>query len=70
VTENVANVYVKELDEHIAPYVLENTPPVLTVGYRCIDLGYSYVWPKDQTPYFIRLDGMIMILVIESFCII
>ena len=32
VTEDVANVYVKELDEHITPYILNNSPPVLTVG--------------------------------------
>ena len=33
-TDNVANIYVKELDENITPYVIENTLPVLTVGYR------------------------------------
>ena len=32
VTENVANVYVKELDENITPYILNNSPPVMTVG--------------------------------------
>ena len=31
---DVANIYVKELDENITPHVLDNTPPVLTVGYR------------------------------------
>ena len=34
VTENVANIHVKEVDEDITPYLLNNTPPVLTVGYR------------------------------------
>ena len=58
-TENVANVYVKELDEHITPYMLYNSPPVLTVGYRCMELGYTFIWPTGQNPYFIRPDGMI-----------
>ena len=30
-TDNVANIYVKELDEN----------PALTVGHRCTDLGYT-----------------------------
>ena len=32
-TEDVANVYVKELVEDITPYIINNTRPVLTVGY-------------------------------------
>ena len=43
VTEDVANVYAKELDEHITPYILNNLPPVLMVGYRCMELGYVHV---------------------------
>ena len=41
-TENVANIYVNELDEHITPYIVNNTPPVLTVGYRCMEMGYTF----------------------------
>ena len=64
-TENVANIYVKELDENITPYVLESTPPVPIVACRCIELGYTCIWPTSQSPYFIRPDGMIMHLSIE-----
>ena len=49
VTENVANVYVKDLDENITPNVLNNSQPVLTVGYRCMELGYTFYlayWSK------------------------
>jgi hypothetical protein len=53
-TDNVAHFYVKELDENITPHVIDNTPPVLTVGYRCMELGYTCIWPTNQSPYFIR----------------
>ena len=45
--DNIANIHVRELDEHITPYVIENTPPVLTVGYRCMELGYTFIWPTN-----------------------
>ena len=32
VTEGAANIYVHELDEKITPYIMENSPPALTVG--------------------------------------
>ena len=49
-TDNVANIHVRELDENITPYVLENTPPVLTAGYRCTEMGYTFIWPTSQEP--------------------
>ena len=65
-TDNVA-MHVRELDENITPYVLENTPPVLTVGYRCMELGYTFIRPTNQSPYAIRPDGMIIHLAIENY---
>ena len=66
VTEYVANVYADELDEHISPYIINNTPPVLTVGYRCMEMGYTFVWPTGQKPFFIRPDGMIVQVTVEN----
>ena len=66
VTEDVANVYVKELDERITPYILNNTPPALTVGYRCMEMGYTFIWPTGQKPFFIRPDNMIVHLTVEN----
>jgi len=59
---------VRELDENITPYVLAHTPPVLTVGYRCMELGYTFIWPTAQEPYFIRRpDGLINHLTVENY---
>ena len=67
VTEYVANIHVKELDEGITPCILKSTPPVLTVGYGCMEMGYTLIWPSGQSPFFIRPDGMIIHLVVEHY---
>ena len=51
-TEDVANIYVKELDENITLHIPDNTTPALTVGCRCLEMGYTCVWPAGQNPYF------------------
>ena len=67
VTEDVADVYVKELDENITLYIYNNIPPVLTVGYRCMEMGYTFIWPTGQKPFSIRLDGMIAHLAVGNY---
>ena len=41
-------------------HVLESTPPVLSVGKRCMDMGYSFVWLQGKNPYFMCPDGKIV----------
>eukprot|EP00971_Amphidinium_carterae_P133767 2649819-Amphidinium_carterae.1 len=48
---------VKRLGTSITPIVLDSTPDVLSVGRRCMTEGYSFVWPKGATPYFIDPRG-------------
>ena len=62
VTENVANVYVKELSENIAPYILYNTHPV---GYRCMELGYAL--PRDRSSFVLPpINGRFTLMVEKS----
>eukprot|EP00972_Heterocapsa_arctica_P081941 12076717-Heterocapsa_arctica.AAC.1 len=46
-----------ELSEKINPYVLKETPAVLSVGARTMNKGYTFVWPAFCNPYFITPDG-------------
>ena len=48
------------LSEQIAPYVLKDTPCVLSVGLRCRKYGYSFHWPTRQKPYMVTPDEMIV----------
>ena len=54
--DEVADVKVDALHQPFSPYILEETPAVLSVGVRCMEQGYSFVWPADGRPYFIRPD--------------
>lgn len=44
----------------IDPFLVESTPAVLSVGMRCIDDGYDFVWcmgSKKQDPFFTKPNG-------------
>ena len=36
--------YVNELKETVQPFVLDETPTVLSIGRRCMKMGYSFHW--------------------------
>ena len=52
-------VKVPELNSTVNPYLVQSSPPVLSVGIRCIDEGFDFVWrgSKGEKPYMIRPDG-------------
>ena len=36
-------------------YVLADTPDVISIGRRCVQLGYGFHWePSSKKPYFTR----------------
>ena len=48
------------LDEEVNPYVLDDTPAVLSVGLRCMQKGYSFIWPAGEKPYYVLPDGQVV----------
>ena len=62
-------VYVPELGSHIDPYLVKSTPPVLSVGMRCIDQGYDFIWKgsKNENPYFRKPDGTKIEMVVDDY---
>ena len=40
----VVTVNIVEIDEIVEPYVLPDTPSVLSIGRRCMREGYHFVW--------------------------
>ena len=49
-----------EFNEEIDAYVLDSTPAVISVGKRCMSMGYSFHWPSGKHPFFVCPDGMIV----------
>ena len=47
----------KAMGGQIAPYTLSDTPAVLSVGRRCVEEGYSFIWKASETPYLETLTG-------------
>ena len=44
-------------DEPVETHILESSPSVLSVGKRCMNHGYSFVWPDGREPYMINKEG-------------
>ena len=46
-------VFVPKLGKTIDPYLVKSLPPVISVGMRCVDDGYDFVWrgSKSEPPY-------------------
>ena len=47
----------KGLDKLIEAYVLDSTPSLLSLGKRCMELGYRFVWEPFTHPKFFDPDG-------------
>ena len=62
----VADVKLSALPETVQPYVLDQTPAVLSVGTRCADQGYSFVWPANGNPILVRPDEKVVQLRVEG----
>ena len=44
-------------DEPVEAHILESTPSVLSVGKRCMNQGYSFIWPDGRDPYMVNREG-------------
>ena len=48
---------IDELQQTTSAIVGGNTPDLLSVGYRCQELGYGFHWKPYSIPYFVLPDG-------------
>eukprot|EP00959_Pyramimonas_sp_CCMP1952_P009879 205653-Pyramimonas_sp.AAC.1 len=45
---------------------MPDTPAVILVGERCMDHGFSFVWPAGQRPYLLLPSGRRVDLIAEG----
>ena len=50
-------LFIDELGETITPYVMASSPSLLSVGLRCQEQGYSFIWVGGKSQCFITLGG-------------
>ena len=61
-------LYLPELNEECVPFVMKDTPDVLTMGRRCMNEGYSFVWKANSDkPYFRKPDGTRVVMKVENY---
>ena len=66
-TSSVLPVHSDTLSMCLKPYVLPETPAVVTVGRRCMKDGFSFSWPAGESPFFTRPDGRKVTLHVDNF---
>eukprot|EP00435_Cladocopium_sp_Y103_P055641 s3204_g18.t1 len=57
----------KSFDEPAQMHVLEDIPSVLSMGKRCLYLGYSFIWPSGKDPYMIDCNGDIIEMTVKDY---
>eukprot|EP00435_Cladocopium_sp_Y103_P049810 s1489_g15.t1 len=56
-TNQQARIDIGTFDKAANAYILDDTPSVMSLGKRCMDEGYSFVWPSNQMPFLIDKEG-------------
>ena len=51
-------IQVGTLADVVKPLLLKSTPALLSVGKRCMEEGYSFIWRAGKTPYLVDRSGV------------
>ena len=62
-----SDIKFEAFDEPAQAHILEDTPSVMSMGKRCVDLGYSFIWPSGKTPYMIDPNGDIIDMTVRDY---
>ena len=64
--ERVLPVYSETLDKFLRPYVLDDCPPVISVGQRVENDGFSFQWHHGSPPVLISPEGKRIELTVQN----
>ena len=56
-TSTMVDLDFDTFNEPAKAHVLEDTPSVLSLGKRCMEQGYTFIWPSGRDPYMINSEG-------------
>ena len=65
-TSDVAKIHFDEFESTHTPYVLDESRSVLSVGKKCMEEGYSFVWPANAVPYMVSPENKKILLEVEG----
>ena len=55
--DSEVNFHIDKLKQSTNAVVGLDTPNLLSVGYRCQELGLGFHWEPNSVPYFVLPDG-------------
>ena len=56
------------LNERVRAYLVKDTPAILSLGVRCMQLGYGFYWFPHELPYLVcPMDGKHIQLQLDNF---
>ena len=55
------------LGENLNPILLKSTPAVISLGLRCMEYGYDFIWLHGKNPYLITPTGRKVELVVINY---
>ena len=50
----------------VEPLVLPDTPDVLSIGRRCMHMGYGFYWHPGRNPYLVTPEGNVVPLLVRK----
>ena len=62
-----SSIKFEAFNEPAEAHILEDTPSVISMGKRCVDLGYSFVWPTGKTPVMLDPNGNIIEMTVKDY---
>jgi hypothetical protein len=65
-TEIVAPMFCEELKDLVEPLVLPDTPAVLSIGRRCMRMGYGFYWHPGQNPSLVTPEGNVVSVLVKK----
>lgn len=57
IVQNAVALQLKSLPEEVTTLVLDSTPPVLSIGNRCMDEGWAFHWEPNTRPNMVSPCG-------------
>ena len=57
-----SQIFIEELNEMIEPFILKDTPSVISVGGRAMGKGCPFLWIAGRNPYWITPEARVITL--------
>ena len=65
-TSKMTDIQFNAFEEPVKAHVLEDTPSVISMGKRCLEQGYTFIWPSGKDPFMIDGNGLMINMTVKD----